>query len=988
MIYPTLFIGLGSTGLDILEKFQELVMEHYDKPSLEIFRYIAIESRSAAEVRRLEWGNSDIKLLRPVITSTDSVANAIESGHKNYLKDWLNTKLLEIDGRSFIDGASNIRMAGRLILWENWDNISMALNEAYNQITSDKNKKSSEVFLKKHYERHKQPIDDRKPLIGDLPNVYIVGTLCGGTCSGMFIDIGYYIKQITGLWAKNLQNPNIAKTIGIFSIFDSATLNKAHQEGIRGQAANCWSALIEYDFLCNHHTRYQVTFPNDTKLDTNERPIDWLYLVSSTATDCGNNLRSNLRKAEGNADIESLNHMTATILFTETIGNLLETKEAIRTDYRGKARAIHCNSNEHSPCIASCGIATIWHPKYRIAVGAACKYGVSLCEEWLSEIDSNTRQTIKNEIADKWHSMVNQRVDELTSSATGTIMGDVKQKFDKNRDNYLKLQTSQFKSRLHEEISLLNKEKVYDGHINDSGRIINFKNKLIEDIHNLIENIINTKENLVFAEYYLEQLDEIVEGTIKRLPSEYPAPDLGRVKEISSDIFARLVFKSNEIEKEMKEEILDDVQNYIIAQIKNIRNFRMKFVLEEIQKEIGITKKKSGSYTVKQHIDNIRNSLVSCVKDLEDQYTTFGKNLTHTQNVRVVSQYETISDDIDHLVTQLKNIPLKEKNEILYRIKKGQTVTQFLSFKNTEDRDKSTELIKKHIMEQLIHEVLEKVSSFDVIDYVSNRWKASEIAEFAKHGLPHLELTPGHVGLASVKIGRPVSFVAGGDKKGLDTLLQNKLTGTLCDGLYNSERSPVFLPEMSHMVLFYREEPLMYMDENIASAALFENCYQDEGKNSIYGLHIHKAGKNFFDPKVIARRGRTKNELMPVAVNILSTCDESSQWTMSDIFAVEKGKLMLRGFRKNGQRFLVTANEKGVELCAQDKELYEYFDNLIKEKISSMTKDDIIQRINNYLERVEKMSELKGKDPSSSTEEERKKLMEIEMIKEYFDEES
>lgn len=984
MIYPTLFIGLGSTGLDVLEKFQELVIEHYGRSSLEIFRYIALESRSTAEVRRLEWGNNDIRLLKPVITSTDSISNSIESGHKTYLKEWLNTKLLEIDGRSFTDGASNIRMAGRLILWENWDSVSIAMNEAYNQITSDNNKKSSEVFLKKHYARHKQPIDDKKPLIGDLPNIYIVGTLCGGTCSGMFIDIGYYIKQITGLWAKNLQNPNIAKIHGIFSIFDSATLNKAHQEGLRAQAANCWSALMEYDFFCNLQTRYRATFPNDITLDTNERPIDWLYLISSTATDCNNNLRSNFRKAEGNADIESLNHMAATILFTETIGNLLETKEAIRTDYRAKTRAIHCNEDEHSPCIASCGAATIWHPKYRIAVGAACKYGVSLCGEWLGEIDSNTRQTIENEISDRWHSMLTERVDELTSSATGTIMGDVKQKFDKNKDNYLKLPTSQFKGRLHEEIGLLNKGKVYDSHISDSGRMINFKTKVINDVYNSIENILSTKGNLAFAEYYLEQLDKMLQSTIKKLPSEYPSPNLGRVKEISIDIFARLVFKSQEVEMEIKEEILNDAQNYIINEIKNVRNFRMKSILEEILEEIGITRKKASGHTVKQHLNNIRESLINCVKDLGDQYTTFCKSLAYTQDVKVVSQYESISGDIDHLVTDLKNIQPAEKREILDRIMKGRSITQFLEFRNAQDRHKSTESIKKNIKEQLIHTVLERVGSFDVIDYVSHKLKASEIAEFAKHGLPHLELTPGHAGLASTKIGRPVSFIAGGDKQGLDNLLQNKLSGTLCEGLYVSERSPVFLPEMSHMVIFYREEPLMYMDENIASASLFQNCYHDEEKNSIYGLHIHKAGKNYFDPKVIARRSRTKNELMPVAVNILSVSNESGKWISSDIFTVERGQLILRGVRKNGIKFRITADDYGIEQCAQEKEMFEYFDNLIKEKISALTKDDLTQKINSYLETIEKRSEILGKDPSSMIEEERKKLMEIEMIKEYF----
>ena len=993
MINPTLFIGLGSTGLDIIERFQELVLEHYGRASLDIFKYIAIETRDAAEGTRSEWGESGIKLLKPVIRSTDAIRTSIDSGHKQYLRDWLSPKLLEISGGQFTDGASNIRMAGRLILWENWDSIRGAINDAYNQITGDTNIRKTGDFLRSHYAKHGQPIDDRLSLIGDLPNVYIVGTFCGGTCSGMFIDIGYYTKQITGLFAKNLPNPYIAKIMGIFTTFDAATLNSAQQEGIRLHAANCWAALMEYDFFCHSQTRCQITFPDGTSIGTNERPIDWLYLISCTATNSDNTVRSNFRKGE-TPDTESLNHMAATILFTETVGGLLEKKEEIRTDYRGRPRSTETNENEHSPCIATSGIATIWYPKYRIALGATCKYGASLCEEWVGEVASNTKQIIEEDIPAKWYDMLNQSVDELVSSPSANIMEDIKQELDKNRDRYIKLPATQFKDYLQEILGRLNKGKRCDTHISDPGRVSSFKDKLTKDISDFIKDIIDTKSNLAYTEYSLEQLDKAIANTIGRLPSEYPAPDLSRVEEVSSDIFGRLVFKTEKIERQRKEDILSDVKIYMENQIKKIRNFRMGAILEDIREEIGIGKSlpqvkvNAGMTTVKQYLDNVKSSLVSCIEYLAGRYKALGKDLAPTEDVRVVSHdsAQVIKDDIDQVVAQLMNISPAEKQVILNGIKSGQTLSHFLGFGLKEAKEDS---IKKRMMEQLIREVLGRVGSFNVINHVLGNWTTSEVAEFAKHGLPHLELTPGHSGLASVQIGRPVSFVAGGEQAGLGTLLDDKLIGTTCEGLFGrNDMSPIFLPELSHMLIFYREEPLMYMDGNLATARLFEECYQDAERATKYGLHIHKGGKNIFDPQIYARRDKTKNELMPIAINIFSIRDENGNWTSSDIFRVEKKRLILRHTRKSGAKFLLTGDENGIELCAQEREIFEYFNSLMEEKMENMTKDNFIERLNTYLDWIEIKAEEGGKEAGLIMEEERRKIMGIPLIKERFAEET
>ena len=47
MIKPTIFVGLGTTGTDILKTLRELMSEEYKESGLPIFRYISIETKDS-----------------------------------------------------------------------------------------------------------------------------------------------------------------------------------------------------------------------------------------------------------------------------------------------------------------------------------------------------------------------------------------------------------------------------------------------------------------------------------------------------------------------------------------------------------------------------------------------------------------------------------------------------------------------------------------------------------------------------------------------------------------------------------------------------------------------------------------------------------------------------------------------------------------------------------------------------------------------------
>ena len=108
MIKPTLFVGLGTTGTEILKTLRKLMSEEFKKSGLPLFRYIAIETRDA------ETGNNprnsedyeQITVVNATIENTEPIKNQLDSAQPNYnphLTDWLDNRL-PIHIQSFKDG--------------------------------------------------------------------------------------------------------------------------------------------------------------------------------------------------------------------------------------------------------------------------------------------------------------------------------------------------------------------------------------------------------------------------------------------------------------------------------------------------------------------------------------------------------------------------------------------------------------------------------------------------------------------------------------------------------------------------------------------------------------------------------------------------------------------------------------------------------------------------------------------------------------------
>ena len=432
MIRPTLFIGLGTTGTNILKRLRELLSEEYGRAGLPIFRYIAIETDGAMEVENTSQMKDyeQINLVSATIENFDTIKLKLDPNDPDYSPqwaDWLNPDLLNF-ALNFKAGAANIRMAGRLCLWENWNEMRSTVLKAFDAIIAPATTKEANRILAQHCQNKGLPADNAT--VGGNIHIYLVGSLCGGTCSGMMIDMAYFCRNLLGGKDGN-------EVHGIFTMHDEGIAATATAQ-TAVHAANCYGGLWELNYYNNSKIPYEVTFPDNlTAKEPNKNPFDDTMLVSRSSV--GPTYK--FVDQHGNFDEDGLNLMLALHLFAETAGDTFGLKKAIGID--GKALPGYGNlkvgkNNKNtvmSRFLASLGLTAVWYPKYRIASASAALVNQRLCEKWIAanspeiNIVNDTKQEWQNILGENVQTLANPKGLQPLKGQIGKLLRDASTKF-------------------------------------------------------------------------------------------------------------------------------------------------------------------------------------------------------------------------------------------------------------------------------------------------------------------------------------------------------------------------------------------------------------------------------------------------------------------------------------------------------------------------------------------------------------------------------
>jgi hypothetical protein len=188
-VSPTIIIGLGGTGQQVLMKIRRLFAEQYGSlEAIPIVKYLYIDTDKAPASQEDLTRDNDPFLSAIDFTPAETLKLSVNVSEyirniNNYpfIKKWLKTtgKIAELGDLE--EGAGQVRSASRLAFFEHFNEIRDKLTGALS------------VYDTAHQELMREMnVDvDYSSLF-----VYVITSLAGGTGSGIFLDMGCLLKHV------------------------------------------------------------------------------------------------------------------------------------------------------------------------------------------------------------------------------------------------------------------------------------------------------------------------------------------------------------------------------------------------------------------------------------------------------------------------------------------------------------------------------------------------------------------------------------------------------------------------------------------------------------------------------------------------------------------------------------------------------------------------------------------------------------------------
>jgi O-acetyl-ADP-ribose deacetylase (regulator of RNase III) len=268
---PSLVVGLGGTGKRALTHLKRRIYDTYGVEELPWIRLLSLDADSAGvnnppviSQRSNEFinlGNNEMRIIDQ--SDTPQVISHLEAPENSHILDWYPDPDMKVDFPKAARGSGQVRMFGRIGLYKG-DNLHTTyrwLQQAAYEVSDPAAWEGFGDF-------------DVDPT---LQFVYIVSSLCGGTGSGMFLDVAYMLRKIVGV------DPSTRRFIGMFVLPEvyEPVVENAH---IKRIYANSYAALRELDFLMNSPKRsYTVRGKDHTFVDfpRDVTPFDFVFLFSN-----------------------------------------------------------------------------------------------------------------------------------------------------------------------------------------------------------------------------------------------------------------------------------------------------------------------------------------------------------------------------------------------------------------------------------------------------------------------------------------------------------------------------------------------------------------------------------------------------------------------------------------------------------------------------------------------------------------------------------
>lgn len=357
-IAPTLFLGMGGTGAEVVARLKQHFdlrkQEESDRRDFDLIRYFAVDTHPYED---LIGPPRDLQNVREYFYIGGFVESEYIERHYSQerepdLIEWWDERY-RAEYRVVDEGAGANRPLGRLCLYRSRGEIAARLRATFTELNAA------------------VPPEEGGRSAGRCELVLVVG-LAGGTGSGIFLDLSYLAWR-EAFRAFGEAPPKV--TAFMVLPFLHGTASQAISEWLKERiVANGAAFLEELEYLLQHpgamqRIRFDATSASDDRLAGQWRPFEYCYLV-------GNRV--------GKKGFRNLEEMYSYL--SRSVYHLFMTPEqnyhrSVTDNIRAVLRRDHGDDHDKPTAFSTFGLSTVEYPAEQILRYLASTYGARLIRD-------------------------------------------------------------------------------------------------------------------------------------------------------------------------------------------------------------------------------------------------------------------------------------------------------------------------------------------------------------------------------------------------------------------------------------------------------------------------------------------------------------------------------------------------------------------------------------------------------------------------------
>ena len=383
---PTILIGVGGTGAEVLSRVRRFVEETYDSlDKFPLISFLWIDTDKGYKITNPEAAGSEFKDYEKchATVSGIEVETRLDSMERfPWIEKWFPPEL-EKNISSLEAGAGQIRACGRFALFCNYAKIQQDFRQALNRVKGRENYMLNRYGVK---------------VIPNSVNVFVTGSISGGTGSGMLIDLGYCIQH----WLKGEGNTQITAIVPMPNAFAGISVGE-------GVIANGYAALMELSYFSDDNTEFVEKY-SDSLMDeirSKEPPFNFTYLVGT-------------KNGESEFKLAQIREAIAQNIFLDMTSDFAPHKRSIRDNIKRSWMQKDSKEGRGYPKqFMSFGLSTIEIPISQIRASLANRLAKDLVNWWLNEsaqLPPQMLELVRGDVLKRMRLTEKELIDDLSTA--------------------------------------------------------------------------------------------------------------------------------------------------------------------------------------------------------------------------------------------------------------------------------------------------------------------------------------------------------------------------------------------------------------------------------------------------------------------------------------------------------------------------------------------------------------------------------------------